>query len=572
MVVMLDVRITGGILIDGTGVPSRPADIGIRDGRVVTVGNLGEPARRTIDAEGRVVTPGFIDVHTHFDAQAFWDPTLSPSPLHGVTTIIGGNCGFSLTPLDGDSADYLMRMLARVEGMPLSALASGVPWDWTTTEEYLDRLEGTLAVNAGFMIGHSALRRVVLGDQAAQRPATADEVRRMQQLLRDGLAAGGLGFSSSWGASHQDGGGDPVPSRRATAAEIVGLAQICRYYPGTSLQFIPEGLYISNAERSLLADMSTGAGRPVNWNLILATATSLERHLTNLQTSTYAQTQGGKVVALAMPVDFPARMSFLNPFTLDGLPGWKEPMALPLHERLAFLNDPTRRRQLEDGASQENALSYVADWSTRVITETFSAANKCYEGRSVADIATEQNKRPFDALVDIACADKLATTFSRPPWSNTTEDWAARRRIWDDPRTLIGGSDAGAHLDCLATFNYPTHLLATVVRQERLFGLEDAVHKLTGAPAALYGLRDRGVLAPGSRADIVVFDADTIAAGPVATRYDLPGGGGRLYGGAIGVGHVLVNGVEIVDGGAFTSDRPGTILRSGRDTLTPAMN
>src|SRR5829696_8068745 len=210
---MLDVVIKGGTVIDGTGAPGVHADVGIRDGRVVEVGSVSEPAARTIDATDQVVPPGFIDIHTHYDAQAFWDSTLSPSPLHGVTTAMGGNCGFTIAPLTAEDGDYLMRMLARVEGMPLESLQQGVPWDWRTTGEYFDRLDGTLMPNAGFMVGHSAIRRVVMHDEATQRAATPAELAEMQRLLHAGLAAGGMGFSSTWSPSHNDHTGRPVPSR-----------------------------------------------------------------------------------------------------------------------------------------------------------------------------------------------------------------------------------------------------------------------------------------------------------------------------------------------------------------------
>ena len=213
---MLDTIIKAGTIVDGTGSTPYTGDVGIKDGRIVALGAVTESATHTVDASGLAVTPGFIDVHTHYDAQAFWDTTLSPSPLHGVTTVFGGNCGFTIAPLTEHDGDYLMRMLARVEGMPLESLQKGVPWDWRTTAEYLDRLDGTLMPNAGFMVGHSAIRRVVMGDAATSRHATGDELQRMMALLRDGLAAGAMGFTSTWSTSHNDHHGDPVP--RSTRA------------------------------------------------------------------------------------------------------------------------------------------------------------------------------------------------------------------------------------------------------------------------------------------------------------------------------------------------------------------
>ncbi len=243
---MYDVVIRNGLIVDGTGRPGRIADLAIAGGRIAKIGEVTEAGVEEIDANGHVVSPGFIDIHTHYDAQAFWDSTLSPSPLHGVTTVIGGNCGFTIAPLvagdgpvDPKDADYLMRMLARVEGMPLESLQQGLPWDWRTTEEYFDRLDGTLMPNAGFLIGHSALRRVVMHEDATSREATTEEIAEMQRLLRAGLAAGGMGFSSTWSTSHNDHTGVPVPSRHASRDELVALCSVVREFPGTTLEFIP---------------------------------------------------------------------------------------------------------------------------------------------------------------------------------------------------------------------------------------------------------------------------------------------------------------------------------------------
>jgi N-acyl-D-aspartate/D-glutamate deacylase len=265
---MLDLIIRGGTLIDGTGGPPRPGDLGVRDGRIVAIGTIAEDAREVIDAAGKVVAPGFIDVHTHYDAQVFWDGTLSPSPFHGVTSVIGGNCGFSIAPLCESAGDYLMRMLARVEGMPLESLKEGVPWDWESFGEYLDRIEGRLSVNAGFMVGHSAIRRVVMGERAVGHEASEEELEAMLVLLRDSLAQGGMGFSSTVSPTHNDGDGQPVPSRHATREEIVALAGAVRDYPGTTIEFLPGVGAFSDEQKELMGDLSLAANRPVNWNVL----------------------------------------------------------------------------------------------------------------------------------------------------------------------------------------------------------------------------------------------------------------------------------------------------------------
>ncbi|HEY4397952.1 MAG TPA: amidohydrolase family protein, partial [Acidimicrobiia bacterium] len=335
---MLDVKIAGGSVVDGTGTARRRADVGIRDGRIVAIGEIDEPATRTIDADGLVVAPGFVDIHTHYDAQAFWDPALTPSPLHGVTTVVGGNCGFTIAPLAASEADYLMRMLSRVEGMPLESLAAGVPWDWQTFGEYLDRLDGTLAVNAGFLVGHSALRRVAMGDRSHEA-ATNDDVDAMCRTLSESLAAGGLGFSSSQAPTHNDGDGEPVPSRAATRDELVALSRVVGDHPGTTLEFIPTVGPFSDEHVELMAAMSASAGRPLNWN-VLVVGGGTDTYRAQLEASDRAAEQGGRVLALTVPAVMQLHLNFRSGFLFDALPGWGPTMALPDEEKTRALTDP----------------------------------------------------------------------------------------------------------------------------------------------------------------------------------------------------------------------------------------
>ena len=569
---MLDVLLRGGSIVDGDGGPRRRGDVGILGQRIVAIGEVKDSARRIVNVEGKLLAPGFVDIHTHFDAQAFWDSTLSPSPLHGVTTIIGGNCGFSIAPLRPHSAEYLVEMLAQVEAMPAAALRAGAPWDWSSTGEYLDRLEGRLLVNAGFLAGHSAIRRIVMRDEATSKRATEEQLTEMSQILRESLAEGALGFSSSWGRTHHDGNGDPVPSRHASADELIELSRVCGEFEGTSLEFLPKGSEFSAEERDLVVQMSLAAGRPLNWNIIRTNSASLERDRRNLEVSSYAAAQGGKVVGLAMPLEFSPRFCFLNPFVLENLPDWREPMRLPVEQRIELLLDPKWRKDLEWLAREDAKPGGFADWASKIIAETFTPATKRFEGRRVGDVAVEENKSPFDALLDISCADGLRTTFCREGQHPSSSDWEAKREIWRDPRTVIGASDAGAHLNILGTFAYATYLLGTVVREQALLSLEEAIAMLTSEPAALYGLNQRGRLREGSFADIVVFDEGAIANAAVGTRFDLPSGAGRLYADAVGIDSVYVNGSEVVHAGEFTTSRPGKILRSGRDTSTPIMS
>ena len=568
---MYDVLIRGGAVVDGTGAARRQADVGISGGRVVSIGRIEGPAKQVLEAEGRVVAPGFVDVHTHYDAQAFWDTTLSPSPLHGVTTVVGGNCGFTVAPVTGAGTEYVMRMLAKVEGMPLESLRQGLPWNWRTTGEYLDRLDGTLAVNAGFLVGHSTLRRYVLGEEAVTRTSTPEELEGMARILQEALQAGALGFSSTWASTHNDASGKPVPSRHADASELLALARVCGEVDGTSLEFIPTHGPFDREVAELLVGMSLAAQRPLNWNIMIVTAATLSAWLDKLEVSSEARRRGAKVVGL-VAADIPdARLNFASGNVLDALPGWAGAMALPLDDKLALLSNPERRRHLHARSLEDSPMRHFAAWDAMVVVETFSPATAPYTGRSVGEIADVEGKQPFDALCDIACADHLRTVFTSPRGAMTAEDWKARASIWRDDRTVVGASDAGAHLDQISMFTFATSLLEKGVREQRVLSLEEAVRLLSDEPARLYGLRDRGRLVEGAWADVVVFDEDTVGPEAVYTRHDLPGGAGRLYAGAYGIDSVLVNGIEIVDHGEMTDARPGTLLRSGRDTVTPAL-
>jgi len=570
---VIDLTIRDGLVVDGTGAVPRRADVGIDGGRVVAVGSVEDAARRTIDADGCVVAPGFIDLHTHYDAQLFWDPTASPSPLHGVTTVFGGNCGFSLAPAGPEHADYLLRMLARVEGMPLVALQAGIDWNWSSFGEWLGRLDGAVGVNAGFLVGHSTLRRAVMGE-AADGPATEDQLTRLEAALHGALAEGAMGFSTSQAPTHNDGDGRPVPSRFADRSELERLATVVSDHPGTTVEMIVPGCLngFSDDEVALLTSMSVRSGRPVNWNVLAATAANPEGTASQLAASTAAESAGGRVVALTLPHTMDLRLSFVHGAILDGLPGWGTFFGAPVAERIAVLSDPARRQALDDRAQSDEAgvLRFLADWGRLVIAETHAPENRPFEGRSVGEVAAEQGLDAWEAICRILVADELRTGFS-VPIPVTDADWAARARTWRDARAVVGGSDAGAHLDTMCGAVYSTTLLAEGVRRRGLVTLEEAVRLLTDVPARLYGVVDRGRVAEGYFADLVVFDPERVGPESMRSRNDLPGGAGRLYAGATGMGHVLVNGTEVVTDDTLTGALPGTVLRSGTDTRTVAV-
>ena len=562
---MFDLVIRNGTVIDGTGIPGRVADVAVSEGRIVAVGEVTEQGENEIDASGLIVAPGFVDVHTHFDAQVFWDTTLSPSPLHGVTTVISGNCGFTIAPLEAEHGDYMMEMLARVEGMPLTSLREGVPWNWRTFGEYLDAIDGTLMPNAGFLVGHSAIRRTVMGERSVGEFASEGELQSMKELLAESISAGGLGFSSSWAKTHNDADGEAVPSRHASETELIELCSVLRDSDAVALEFIPTIERFDNEVYQLLTDMSVAADKPLNWNVIFVNARQADLIEEKLQASDYAARQGGRVIALTAPMPAVSRLCFESGFLLDTLHGWTEPMALPPEEKLALLSDPERRKALNEDAQKPSAFRGVARWERLTVGEVTKESLKHLEGRTIGEIADETGNSAWDTLCEIVVEDDLKTGLYPPAAGDNDESWALRQALWNDERCLIGASDAGAHLDFLATFNYSTYLLAAA-RDRSLLSLESAVNKLTDVPARLYGLKERGRVEEGWWADLVVFDAAEVAPAEVEVREDLPGGAWRLYSEAVGVHHVFINGEHAVRDGGFTDARPGTLLRSGRDT------
>jgi len=567
------VAIRGGTVVDGTGAAPVRADVLVVGDRVRAIGPdvaAGE-ADTVIDATGLLVAPGFVDLHTHYDAQLFWDPNASPSPLHGVTTVLGGNCGFSLAPLAPEHVDYIARMMARVEGMPLAALRAGLPWDWATFGEWLGHLDGRIAVNAGFLVGHSTLRRLAMGERAVGGVATPADIDAMEAALHAALAEGALGFSTSQVHTHNDGDGQPVPSRAASRDEMERLAAAVRAHEGTTVELIVPGCLngFTDEEVDFLTTMSLLADRPVNWNVLGVSAMNPEGALSQLAAGTTAAARGATVVALTLPHTMQLRLSFEHGAILDGLPGWREVFALPAPERMAALSDPETRRRLDAGAQSDEAgiLRHLAVWDRLIFEETFAPENAEVEGHTVGEVARARGRSPFDTLLDVVVADRLRTGL-RPPIPESEEDWALRAQTWQDPRAIVGGSDAGAHLDTMCGAIYSTSVLGDGVRARGLLSWEQAVHQLSDVPARLYGLRDRGRLVAGAFADVVIFDPAAIGHGAVRTRHDLPGGASRLYAEAVGIAHVLVNGTEIVRAGGFTGATPGQVLRSGTDTDT----
>ncbi|MBF9067983.1 N-acyl-D-amino-acid deacylase family protein [Streptacidiphilus fuscans] len=575
---MLDHLIQGATLVDGTGAAARGADVGIKDGKVAVIAEPGrcrESAVTTEDATGLVLTPGFVDPHTHYDAQLFWDPFATPSLGHGVTTVAGGNCGFTLAPLNParpEDADYTRRMMCRVEGMSLAALEEGVPWGWSSFGEYLAALDGRTAVNAGFMVGHCALRRHVMGPDAVGGQPTAEQLAQMTALLKQAMAEGAWGLSTTQSSTHADGDGQPVASRHARREELVALSRAVGEAPGTQIEAIVAGCLdtFADEEIELLVEMSAAAGRPLNWNVLTIDAAVPGRVPRQLLASERARAAGGRIVALTMPILTPMNMSLGTFCALNLIPGWGEILGLPVPERIARLRHPEVRAEMLRRADSPEAGVFrrLADFGRYVIGDTYSDANAGLTGRVVRDIAAERGQNPFATLVEICVNDTLRTVLWPMPTDNDPASWELRRDTWQHEDVLLGGSDAGAHLDRMCGAPYTTRFLGDCLRRRKLVPLEQAVRMLTADPAELFGLRGRGTVAVGNHADLVLFDPERIDAGPATLVHDLPGDSPRLDSRAEGVVAVRVNGVETLREDKLTGAIPGTVLRSGRDTRT----
>jgi N-acyl-D-aspartate/D-glutamate deacylase len=571
---MLDTIIRGGLVVDGTGAPGRHADVGIAGGRVAAVGAVDEPAGTEIDAAGLVVAPGFVDLHTHYDAQLFWDPYLLPSPLHGVTTVVAGNCGLTLAPVDDPDRDFLSRLLARVESIPAEAINAGVDFTWHSFAEFLATVERRgVGINIAFMVGHSAIRRAVMGARASTDAASADELEQMAALLSDAIDAGGLGLSTANVATQVDGDGRPTPPNLATRDELVELAAVCGRHPGTSIEFIPDSFLrgFSDDDVALMADMSAAADRPLNWNTPLVNRLAPDLHRRQLAATDEARRRGGWVVPMFIPQNGRFQHDFLRGYVFRAVPGWAWLFDLDVPARITALQDPAHRRRLfEDAESQTSGLALVVrNWGDYRVNEVGDPALQHVVGRRIADIAADRGVSPFDAMVEIAVDGRLDVGFVRDQYADDDEwAWTARLEVLKDPRVVLGASDAGAHMDMMAGADFPTRCLAELVRDRGAFTLEELVHRFTDVPARLYGFKDRGRVEPGAWADLVAFDAEQVGATPLTTVHDLPAGAPRLTSLGVGVHHVLVGGRPVVAGGRLTEELPGRVLHSGRDTET----
>jgi N-acyl-D-aspartate/D-glutamate deacylase len=552
-------KITGGTVVDGTRRPRFVGDVGIKDGKVVALGSAPEEAARTIDARGKVVSPGFVDIHTHYDAQIVWDQLVSCSPWHGVTTVVMGNCGFSVAPTRPTHRDLIMRTLENVEGMSVTALRAGLGADWPfeTFPQYLDAIDSLgCAVNVGALIGHTALRLYVMGEEAVQRAATPDEIARQRAIAKEALEAGALGFATSKAITHVGYDGHPVPSRLAEFGEVMEIAGAMGEL-GTGVMQCTVGRGLSQKEFALLAEAT---GRPVSWTALLSGQPNQDFH-DELRKAAELTARGLPVYpqVAVQPVQF--EMSWKAPFIYEALRCFAPVSKADLEGKKAVYADPEWREQFKEKAGRGGKIG--DRWARTEIS--YYPHDTSLEGQNVQELADGSGRDPVDVVLDLALDADLEMRILQDV---INYDRDSIEELLKDPNTMIGLSDAGAHASQLCDAKYSTEFLATFVRERKSFELEDAIHMLTQRPAQIFGITDRGTLEDGKPADVVVFDPAEVGHLGKRRVYDLPGGADRLISEAKGINAVVVNGTVIREEGKDTvspgGPLPGRLLRNGK--------
>ena len=564
---MFDTIIRGGRVVDGSGLPSRTADVGIKLGLVADVGRLSG-ARETIDADGLVVMPGIIDVHTHYDPQLTFEPFATSSCFHGVTAVVAGNCGYSIAPCARKDHDWLIELFARVEGMSPNVLREGLPWDWDTFPSLLRVLDGRLGINAAFYVGHSALRRFVMGDGASERPATAPELEHMRTLVRDAMTEGAAGFSSSQAPTHVDQAGRPVPSRRAPFEEVATLAEAAGERGPATIAFLAESAVqgYDAQDRERLIELARRSGLPVIVQGMGFRPGQRAKWEDQVRFLEEARQRGAAIFSMLRTQPFMRPFNWRRGTSLfDGVVHWRDLPDLPPAERLARLRDAKFREQLRWGLDHPNTDPKLGSTLPppaldRVFVDR-SAARPDAVGRSLAQLAQEQRAHPADVMCDLAVADDLETQFL---WNSESPEWiAASAEAQQNPHMIVGTGDGGAHADRDDGAEWSTYYLRSWLLDRKILPLEEGVRRITRVPALLTGMRDRGTLVRGCPADIMMFDPTRLALGKKQLVRDMPGGEERWQVRPEGVVRVFVNGRTIVAGGELTGETAGRVLKIG---------
>ncbi|HJY84523.1 MAG TPA: amidohydrolase family protein [Candidatus Binatia bacterium] len=555
-----DLVIRGGTIVDGTRMPRYRGDVGIRNGRIVTLGRVDGTAQRVLDASDRIVAPGVVDLHTHYDAQLNWDPYATNSAWNGVTTVMIGMCGFGFAPCRPEGRERAMLLMSRVEAIPLPAMQLGMRWDWISFAEYLASLERAgLGINVGSLIPHSPLRIWVMGLEAAkERAATPDEVAHMAEVLRIGMRAGGFGFSTDRNIADTDYDGSPLPSHQANDTELLTLCGVLREFGVGSIEYTLQAQRRPDFE--FTAALSRAAGRPIVWNALAQFQTQPDHWRKVLgwmdELNRDAQLYG-------MTICFPTHLYFtleeMNQF--DDMPAWREVLSRPIAERMTRLRDPSIRTALSQDFRTVRTRVFGGDWRDISVTHT-QPEHQATVGHTIDDLARAAGRTPIDVFLDLALSEELHTGFKIHDFANRDQD--ALATMLRHPHAVIGLSDGGAHTKLFALGKYPIEFLGHWVRDCELMSLEEAHWRLSFVPAWIMGLQDRGWLREGMAADLIVYDLEGLRVEPSEPEmvHDLPGGEGRLVQRAVGIDYTVVNGQVTFEGQTCTSVRPGAVLRS----------
>ena len=558
---MYDLILKGGRIYDGSGMPSFYGDVAIENGKIGAIGRLNGGAKRTLNVDGLAVAPGFIDPHTHLDAQLLWDPLGTSSCFHGVTSVVLGNCGLSLAPAKPENRESVIKSFVRVEAISRRVLEEGIEWKWTSTAEYLSTLGTRLGINAAALIGHIAVRHYVMGEEAVERQATAEEIARMKQMVRQGMAAGAVGFSTNQNPRHIREDRKPVASRLASDEELGSLLDVLGEMNAGVVQLSGGGAD-SRGRIAYAAQMARRTGRPVLWQSI-SHSWSRPNHWREMLANTQHvfEDEGLPIFAMTQAKPFQNRYSLLDAQCFDEFPTWKAAMFSPVPARKQMFADAELRKKLRAEAIGDQSPSvFPKRWDVIMVDHVKLEKNRSLEGKSVQDIAEAQKKDGLDCFLDLSLEEDLETRFVH---INTQGDPKAVCEILKHPAVMIGQSDAGAHMGYDARFGYCTAFLGRWVRGYGIMNLEEAVAKLTFRVASVFGLSDRGLLRPGLAADIAVFDPATINTLEPEYVRDLPGNETRMIQRATGVPFTVVNGEVVIENGAPTGALPGKVLRPG---------
>jgi N-acyl-D-aspartate/D-glutamate deacylase len=559
-----DLVIRAARIVDGTGMPGYSADLGVAGGRIARIGRIEERGDRTVDADGLVLAPGFIDVHTHYDVQLDWDPLATPSCWHGVTTVLTGNCGFTLAPSRTEDVPWLAAMLSRVEGMSKAALAEGFRFSGGSFGDFWSRLDGRLGVNAGSYVGHCAVRRHVMGRAASERRATAEEISAMQDLVRQAMREGALGFSSSQLEIHADDEGRGVPSNHAGPDEIVALCSVLREFDRGAIEFIPRSLAegYDDADRRLILDMYRASGKPIELNVLTPTPQHPLGWQRILEFVGEAFQQGARLHPQFTTNKLELHLKLADTFAFDELPTWREVLTQAHTERCRRLRDPEWRTRMRAEWEDDSARAVAFEIGKLQVEAVRDPSRAGRVGRTVGELAAQAGADPFEHFLDLALEEDLETSFV------TQIDDVAREFIRHvvasgiaDCAVMAGSSDGGAHLGSFVGADYTTRLLAEWVPET--LSLEQAIWRLSGMPATVHGLVDRGFLRVGAKADLVLFDPERLSAGEAYRVRDFPAGTDRYVVDAEGYVMTIVNGQILVENGKPTGTLPGEVIRGG---------